>query len=69
MLLAMNGYYTQKAEWQHKHTTKIFDYLAIANWLITFSRSNDSQSVVEPVHGISTFPLIEKALLLEGHPF
>ena len=54
----------QKATWQHKISTKNFDYLTIAGRLRTVSRGNDSHptGVVKPVYGIPTFPLTEKAV-------
>ena len=54
----------QKAKWQHKNTTKTFDYATIADRLRTVNSGNDSHptGVVKPVYGIPTFPLTAKAV-------
>ena len=55
--------YTQKKlqqpKWQHKNTTKNFDYTRIVNWLRTVSWSDDSHptGVFRLVCTIPTFPL------------
>ena len=47
-----------------QNTTKNFDYTKIADTLRTVSWGSDSHptGVIEPVYGITTFPLIAKAV-------
>ena len=54
----------QKAMWQHKHTTKNYDYTTIADRSRMVSLSTDSNptGVVKAVNGIPTFPLTAKAV-------
>ena len=61
----------QKATWQHKNATKIFDYTAIVNRLGTVSWSNNSHptGVVKRVCERSTFRLTATAMKSKGHKF
>ena len=54
----------QKATWQHKNATRIFDYTTIADRLRVVSWGNNSHptGVVKPNNGIPTFPLTKKAV-------
>ena len=50
--------------WQHKNTTKNFDYTTIADRLSTVGWSNNSHptGVVKPVYGYPTLPLTTTAV-------
>ena len=55
---------SNKATWQHKNSTKNFDYTTIADRLRTVSWSDSSHptGVVKPVNERSTFPLTATAV-------
>ena len=53
----------QKATWQHKNATKLFNYTMIADRLRAVSWGNDSYptGVVKPVNGIPTLKTLPKS--------
>ena len=61
----------KKAKWQHKSTTKNFEYITIVDrlWLVSWSNDSCPTGVVKPAYGIPLFPLASKAMLSKGYTY